>query len=145
MDTVPTANNSRTLTTPWPPEKGSAHPNQGEPTTIPCRLNNRRSERGRQPPRFVVKVGTDAGKTLPIPKGPSVIGRAKGLPNRLTDKRVSNKHLLLYRSDGEVKIRDLSSSNGTTVNQKCISGTELLLPGDEIELGPHTRLEFRRG
>ncbi len=53
------------------------------------------------------------------------------------DDAVSKRHCELYEDDGEVRIRDLSSANGTKVNNEKISDTRLS-DGDRLTIGART-------
>jgi pSer/pThr/pTyr-binding forkhead associated (FHA) protein len=57
---------------------------------------------------------------------------------------VSRSHCELALADGELVVRDLSSY-GTFVNEKRISGQEVLRPADVIRIGsPGAELELVR-
>jgi len=70
------------------------------------------------------------------------IGRApdNGLP-LADDPAVSRHHAVLASEAGEWVLRDLGSSNGTSVNGHRIDTSHRLLPGDVIVIGEH-RLVF---
>ncbi len=53
------------------------------------------------------------------------------------DDALSKRHCELYEKEGNVYVRDLSSSNGTKVNGKKIEES-ILCDGDELTVGAHT-------
>lgn len=64
----------------------------------------------------------------------TIIGRHTDCQIRIPDVSVSRQHCELSMADGRVVIRDLGSSNGTYVNRRRISSTELA-PADLINVG----------
>jgi adenylate cyclase len=82
---------------------------------------------------------------IEYPLGESaVIGRGAGAGVRLADREVSRQHGQLYREGDSWFVRDLGSSNGTSLNGKRIFAPARLAEGDEIAVGS-SRLEFRLG
>jgi pSer/pThr/pTyr-binding forkhead associated (FHA) protein len=77
-----------------------------------------------------------SGEQLDVPlKHPkTIIGRHTDCQIRIPDVSVSRQHCELSMADGRVVIRDLGSSNGTYVNRRRISSTELA-PADLINVG----------
>jgi Nif-specific regulatory protein len=69
------------------------------------------------------------------------LGRATTNNIVLKDDLCSREHAELSQGDGHWRVRDLTSLNGTRVNNQRIETDTLLSPGDEIELG-HTCLLF---
>jgi pSer/pThr/pTyr-binding forkhead associated (FHA) protein len=59
----------------------------------------------------------------------------------LDDANVSRTHAEIRPRGGSWVITDLGSTNGSRLNGRRLEGTEVLKPGDEIELGT-TRIEF---
>ena len=98
-------------------------------------------------------------KDFALDPGQTVIGRKEDCDLRIPLPEISRKHTLLIVTGEAVTIRDLGSANGTYVNNKRITETELSA-GDHIVIGPmvftiqingepsdikqvHTRLERR--
>jgi pilus assembly protein CpaF len=54
----------------------------------------------------------------------------------LEDGKVSRRHASLKLQDGQVILSDLGSTNGTHVRGNAVSGSVVVAPGDEIEIGP---------
>ena len=73
---------------------------------------------------------------LPHPgAGPLRIGRDPGNGLRLSHDTVSRAHAELSMRDGLWVIRDLGSTNGTTVNGRRVSGSAVVRDGDQIGFG----------
>lgn len=64
----------------------------------------------------------------------TIIGRHTDCQIRIPDVSVSRQHCEISVADGRVVVRDLGSSNGTYVNRRRISSTELA-PADLINVG----------
>jgi hypothetical protein len=78
--------------------------------------------------RFELKVGSQ----------PACIGRAAGNRLRIEDTSISRVHCsLAMRSDGQVVLADLHSSNGTALNGKQVNPNEArpIQKGDVITVG----------
>jgi FHA domain/Cysteine-rich secretory protein family len=63
------------------------------------------------------------------------IGSAPGNDLVITDKTVSRHHAAIARLDGHIRLTDLGSTNGTTVNGSRVSEPIELKDGDEISFG----------
>jgi hypothetical protein len=74
------------------------------------------------------------GQIVLLPAGVSTIGRDPGAVVRLVDNRVSRSHASIDATDGGCTLRDLGSSNGTTVNGEPTVEWQLA-DGDVIGLG----------
>ncbi|MFG2298943.1 FHA domain-containing protein [Streptomyces sp. NPDC048603] len=78
---------------------------------------------------------------LPMPGGaPLRIGRDPGNGLRLTHETVSRCHAELSLRDGLWVLRDLGSTNGTTVNGQRLTGSAVVREGDQVSFG---RMSFR--
>ena len=74
------------------------------------------------------------------------IGRSPDNDIVISDREedVSRVHALLkIENDGTIRISDLESRNGTTINGKRLQGSEevVITPGDEVRLGSHYRID----
>lgn len=86
--------------------------------------------------------GNDAGKTFPLGQKPAMIlGRGVSTDITIWDIRASRAHCRVDCAPGRWAITDLSSSNGTYVNDARLKGTHVLANGDVIRIGS-THLEF---
>ncbi|MGW0913654.1 FHA domain-containing protein [Streptomyces sp. NPDC002784] len=79
---------------------------------------------------------------LPHPAGghPLRIGRDPASGLRLTHETVSRVHAELTRQGGMWVLRDLGSTNGTTVNGRRVIGAAVVREGDQVGFG---QLAFR--
>ena len=96
-----------------------------------------------KPPALLLVVsGAAQGTRIAVPLGGLVIGRSGSPEGRLgDDPALSRQHAVIVHSDrGELVVSDLGSSNGTFLNGRRVDGSELVRPGDTIELG-NTKLQ----
>lgn len=66
---------------------------------------------------------------------PTTIGRGREATLTLPHPLVSRMHCEIFERDGILVVRDLSSLNGTFVNNQKIVGEEVLEPGQLLTLG----------
>ena len=76
-------------------------------------------------------VALDDGPDILMDRDPVVVGRHPSCDFRLPSIRVSRRHCCLTVVDGHVTVRDLGSTNGTTINGHRVE-TGRLRPGDEL-------------
>ncbi|MCO5169483.1 MAG: FHA domain-containing protein [Planctomycetes bacterium] len=89
--------------------------------------------------------GNDAGKTFPLGLRPAaILGRGVSTDITIWDIRASRAHARIDRQGDGYTITDLSSSNGTYVNDRRLKGVHPLAPGDVVRIGS-THLEFHPG
>ncbi|NIQ54896.1 MAG: FHA domain-containing protein, partial [Gammaproteobacteria bacterium] len=89
-------------------------------------------------PYLRVAKGKDLGKEFFLGPGETGVGRSIDNDVILTDIAVSRRHLKVHMSDaGLLKIIDLGSGNGSTVNGQRVREAPLN-QGDRIELGETT-------
>lgn len=77
-------------------------------------------------------AGRKVGKRL---KHDTVLGRSVECDVTCDIHGVSRSHACIRRHHGHYIVEDLGSSNGTFVNGFRITQPQVLLPGDEIEIG----------
>lgn len=77
------------------------------------------------------------GDEIPLKKDELILGRRPTCDIRLDFENVSGKHCMLKFVRGTWHVRDLGSSNGTTVNGQKISSEHGLLPDDELGIAGH--------
>src|SRR5450759_1708567 len=84
-------------------------------------------------------IEDDEGKTVAVPliREEITIGRVDGNTIRLTEQNVSRKHARLTLRSGALRIEDLGSYNGTSLNGSALSGVATLKDGDVILIGDY--------
>lgn len=76
----------------------------------------------------------------PVGSSPVYIGRAPTNDLVLTDSKVSGRHAVVWVGGGEIKVEDLTSKNGTFINDRKVEGQAVLQEGDVLRLGRNTLL-----
>ncbi|MDX2132412.1 MAG: FHA domain-containing protein [Planctomycetota bacterium] len=71
---------------------------------------------------------------IPLRRPVQVIGRQTDCQIRVPSSAVSRHHCEVSVDDGKVSVRDLGSSNGTYVNRRRVTQTDLS-PGDLLAVG----------
>ncbi len=66
---------------------------------------------------------------------PTIIGRSSECQIAILDDRSSRQHARIDWTDGGWVLTDLSSRNGTKIDEHSISGTHLLADGQRIQIG----------
>ena len=75
------------------------------------------------------------GKRVVIGSGGATMGRSRQCDLMLDDPNVSRTHAEVRARGGSWVLTDLGSTNGTRLNGRRVEGSEVLKPGDKIELG----------
>jgi DNA-binding NtrC family response regulator len=88
---------------------------------------------------LLLLTGPQAGRRHEV-DGEVIIGRSSSCTISLEDAKVSRRHVRLVVEDGQAKISDLGSRNGTAVNGERIEAEMVLLPGDRLQVGDSTIL-----
>jgi pSer/pThr/pTyr-binding forkhead associated (FHA) protein len=70
----------------------------------------------------------------------TLVGRRRECDLRILSLTVSRRHCLLSIYDGYVTVQDLSSVNGTFINDQRVVGEQILWPGDCLRIAS---VEFR--
>lgn len=86
----------------------------------------------------LVVVGGEVKTTELKLRLPSTIGRARGTSIVLQHPLVSRQHCEIFEADGQLRVRDLGSLNGTFVNNERITSDVLLPPGELLTVGSVT-------
>jgi signal transduction histidine kinase len=94
-------------------------------------------------PRLLVIKGADEGKQLELSGDKSTLGRDASNTFRLHDTEVSRRHAEFQPVAGGYLLRDLSSANGTFVNNQRIEEA-VIKAGDHIQIG-QTMLVYSTG
>ncbi len=77
------------------------------------------------------------GDPIPLKKDELILGRRPTCDIRLDFDNISGKHCTLKYIRGTWHVRDLGSTNGTTVNGQRISSEHGLMPDDELGIAGH--------
>lgn len=77
------------------------------------------------------------GDPIPLLKPELVIGRRGGCDIRLDFENVSGKHCTLKMINGVWHVRDMGSTNGTTVNGSRTTSQHPIMPEDEFGVADH--------
>ncbi len=72
---------------------------------------------------------------IELPAGESVIGRSRACIVQIAETTVSRQHAIFVVEPGQVRLRDLGSSNGTFVNGERVEGEMPLSDGDRVVVG----------
>ena len=91
-------------------------------------------------PFLVVMTSKDLARRFSLDKADIIIGRALDVDIVLDDARASRRHARIVRNETSATLEDLSSTNGTYVNNQKIDNWSLL-DGDLITIG-NTLLKF---
>jgi hypothetical protein len=75
------------------------------------------------------------GKRLVVGPGGATLGRSRHSDVMVDDPNVSRAHAEIRPRGGSWVLADLGSTNGSRLNGRRVEGSEVLKPGDEIELG----------
>ena len=81
------------------------------------------------------------GKRLVVGPAGVTLGRSRQCDVMLDDPNVSRTHAEVRPRGGSWVLSDLGSTNGSRLNGSRVKGSEVLKPGDEIELGT-SRIKF---
>jgi len=90
-------------------------------------------------PVLLLVTGPSAGNRFQL-EGELTLGRSPSCEVPLEDHRVSRRHAKLEWVDGQARVEDLGSRNGTLVNGERIEVPVVLLPGDRVQVGDTTVL-----
>jgi pSer/pThr/pTyr-binding forkhead associated (FHA) protein len=77
------------------------------------------------------------GDPIPLKKPEIVVGRRQSCDIRLDFENISGKHCVLRLINGVWNVRDLGSTNGTTVNGARINTEQSVMPDEEFGIAGH--------
>jgi adenylate cyclase len=77
------------------------------------------------------------GDPIPLKKDELLLGRRRTCDIQLDFENISGKHCQLRMIQGVWHVRDLNSTNGTTVNGHRITNEHGLMPDDELGIAGH--------
>ena len=88
--------------------------------------------------RLVVAEGPARTRAVRLHSAKILVGRRHGCGLRIPSAEVSRRHCLLRTEDGYLTVEDLQSANGTYLNGRAVAATEVVRPGDRLQIGPVT-------
>jgi pSer/pThr/pTyr-binding forkhead associated (FHA) protein len=83
----------------------------------------------------LIPVG--GGDPIPLVKPELLVGRRPNCDIRLDFENVSGKHAMLTLVNGLWHVRDMASTNGTSVNGSRLSSPHSIMPDDELGFAGH--------
>lgn len=86
-------------------------------------------------PRLIERTGPNVGRVHPLGDGAHVVGRERGVEVALEGPDVSRKHAEIHVAPGSVRIEDLRSKNGVSVDGQPVHGSIEVEHGARIEIG----------
>ena len=84
--------------------------------------------------KLFIASGVSGGEVLPLTEAQTVLGRDPTCAVVIPDVRMSRRHCIIRVHEGAFFIEDLKSTNGTFVNGRSITRTQLA-DNDKIVLG----------
>ncbi len=91
---------------------------------------------------LIVEAGPQSGQRFVVDSA-TVLGRGQFADLMISDLAVSRRHAQIDNEEGQWRLRDLESANGTRHNGRLVMAPTDIEDGDSIELG-QTRLRVRR-
>lgn len=89
-------------------------------------------------PRLVCLSGPLAGHSFPIGDSPLLLGRAQDAEVHLEDPDVSRFHAEVRVLNGAIWVQDRGSRNGVFVNDRRVTSSKAIGPGDRVTVGMST-------
>lgn len=86
--------------------------------------------------RLVIKSGSSKQRVMKLKCEETIVGRRPDCDLRIPSNDVSRRHCLLSIHDGCLNVEDLDSVNGTFLNGRKITGRQIVMPGDLLQIGP---------
>lgn len=77
------------------------------------------------------------GDPIPLYKNEIIVGRRPSCDIRLDFENISGKHCMLRMLNGVWNVKDLGSTNGTTVNGARLSAEQSVMPDEELGIAGH--------
>ena len=77
------------------------------------------------------------GDPIPLYKNEIIVGRRPSCDIRLDFENISGKHCMLRMLNGVWNVKDLGSTNGTTVNGARLTSEQSVMPDEELGIAGH--------
>jgi len=88
--------------------------------------------------RLLVTAGPLKGTSLPLGSAPVLVGRAPTCTLVIDDDFCSARHCRIFPENGEWKVEDLGSTNGTYLGNQRVTDPVPLRRGDQVRIGATT-------
>ncbi|WP_437511045.1 sigma 54-interacting transcriptional regulator [Sorangium sp. So ce1099] len=86
--------------------------------------------------RYLLVIDNASSRRIDLPRdGTLAVGRSPEADIRIDARGVSRQHARVIIANGEVRIVDLDSHNGTLVNGQRLAGSRVLCPGEVVTVG----------
>ncbi|MEM7437198.1 MAG: GGDEF domain-containing protein [Myxococcota bacterium] len=90
---------------------------------------------------LIIIYGEDMGRRVHVGTEPLIIGRSPQCEIQIDQESISRNHCRIRHHEGEFRVRDLDSTNGTYVNDDLVEAEGRLRHGDQLKVG-RTILKF---
>ena len=108
--------------------------NRGNSISQTVQINVEHAETPNAAPCLVVSHGRDIGRRFTLSKERTMLGRSPDADIVLQDDGVSRQHCHIDQTEGQFRVRDLGSRNGTFIDARPIQ--EAILPsGSVMQIG----------
>lgn len=124
---------------PQPMAVGMPRPQESGEKTMAINLDEINATQRTVVGWIVAQNGNHRGEDFRIYDGKNILGTAADCDIVITDPFLSAKHCTIRHENGNFQVTDLDSMNGTFVNQKRVTKSDLI-DNDTIRLG---RTEFK--
>ena len=129
---------ARAVRTIWKDVSGtavaaSAAPARGKPSKAPAKRKQRAAPR-----ELVIHTPQGRPRVVRLEGHDVTFGRSDTSTVALDDAYISDHHAKVFLSDGEWRITDLGSTNGTFLNQVKVTSPTPIAAGDQLGIGKTT-------
>lgn len=87
---------------------------------------------------LTVTHGPARTRSVRLRTGETILGRSRDCDICVPSPEISRRHCLLAWSGSKLTVEDLSSANGTYLNDQRVKATQPVKSGDKLRLGPIT-------
>lgn len=112
---------------------GGAAPARGKPAKAPAKRKQRAA-----PGELVIHTPQGRPRVVRLEGHDVTFGRSETSTVALDDAYISDHHAKVFLSDGEWRITDLGSTNGTFLNQVKVTSPTPIAAGDQLGIGKTT-------
>lgn len=87
---------------------------------------------------LTVTQGPARTRSVRLRTGETIIGRSRDCDVCIGSPEISRRHCLLAWTGKQLTVEDLTSANGTFLNDRRVQGTQPMKSGDQLRIGPIT-------